>query len=564
MITPSKREFLKLVKNGNPPPLYEEIPYLPPHLIYESLASPNSFLLESIKGPTKIARYSFIGYDPYSIFKIKNGIIEVETCGDNVKNSWFPKDYKSNPPIPPLEKGGKGGFGKEGESGFEKSISKQQSKYLSKPLSVLKEIVNSYRQISFDYLPPFQGGAVGILSYDFVQYLERLPSFAVDDLNIPDAHFLMIDKLVAVDHQEQKCWIIVCPGARDTGKDGMDWSVKYDEAEYEINKILKKVISYKLKVKNNDKNSPLSTQHSNSPTPPFNSPLSKGGHRGVKGGCGGITKIEIMYEMKKNEYMDIVKRAKEYIAAGDIFQANLSQRVSAYIGDINRWSIYRTLSSINPAPFAAFMDFGDYQIVSSSPERLLRVRDDIIETRPIAGTRPRGRDWKEDEFMRAELLLNEKERAEHIMLVDLERNDLGRVSDYGTVNVDELMITEDCSHVIHIVSNVRGRLADGKDCFDAIKAAFPGGTITGVPKIRCMEIIEELEPVKRGHYTGSIGYISFSGSMDLNIVIRTFVIKGKRAYVQAGAGIVADSDPEREYYETLKKAEALIRTLERI
>jgi anthranilate/para-aminobenzoate synthase component I len=268
--------------------------------------------------------------------------------------------------------------------------------------------------------------------------------------------------------------------------------------------------------------------------------------------------------MKKDEYMDIVKRAKEYIAAGDIFQANLSQRVSAYIGDKSRWNLYKTLSSINPAPFAAYLDFGDYQIVSSSPERLLKVRDGIIETRPIAGTRPRGKDYEEDELMRAELLLNEKERAEHIMLVDLGRNDLGRVSDYGTVRVDELMITEDCSHVIHIVSNVIGRIADGKDCFDAIKAAFPGGTITGVPKIRCMEIIDELEPLRRGPYTGSIGYVSFSGDMDLNIIIRTFVIKGKKAYVQVGAGIVADSDPDKEYYETLKKAEALIRTLERV
>ncbi len=510
MITPSKRDFLELVKNGKPPPLHEEIPYLAPFLIYESLASPNSFLLESIKGPMKIARYSFIGYDPYSIFKTKNGLIEIESSGEKTVVS-------------------------------------------GKPLSILKELICSYRQKPSEHLPPFQGGAVGILSYDFVQYLEKLPNAALDDLNLPDAHFLMIDKLVAVDHQEQKCWIIVCPGARDTGQDWTDWSEKYDEAENEIKKILKKVISYKLKVKNKDKNLSLVTQHSNPPTPLF-----------TKGEQGGITKIEIMYEMKKNDYMDIVRRAKEYIAAGDIFQSNLSQRVSAHIGDINQWSIYRTLSSINPAPFAAFMDFGDYQIVSSSPERLLRVSDGSIETRPIAGTRPRGRDWTEDEFMRAELLLNEKERAEHIMLVDLERNDLGRVSDYGTVKVDELLITEDCSHVIHIVSNVRGRLADGKDCFDAIKAAFPGGTITGVPKIRCMEIIDELEPVRRGPYTGSIGYISFSGCMDLNIVIRTFVIKGERAYVQAGAGIVADSDPEREYYETLKKAEALIRTLERI
>ena len=493
MITHSKRDFLELVKNGKPPPLHEEIAYSPPHLIYESLASPNSFLLESMKGPMKIARYSFIGFDPYAIFKVKDGLIEIESSKEKVAVS-------------------------------------------GKPLYVLKELVASYRQIPSEHLPPFQGGAVGFLSYDFVQYIEKLPSFATDDLNLPDAHFLMIDKLVAFDHHDKKCWIIVCPGARDAGKENLDWSEKYEESEYHIQKAKKSIERRAKSLKTNSN---------------FRAP-------------GHAHKVEINYEMKKDKYMDIVKRAKEYIAAGDIFQANLSQRVSSHIGEINRWSIYRTLSSINPAPFAAFLNFGDYQIVSSSPERLLRVRDGVIETRPIAGTRPRGRDWKEDEFMRAELLLNEKERAEHIMLVDLERNDLGRVSDYGTVKVDELMITEDCSHVIHIVSNVRGRLANGKDCFDAIKAAFPGGTITGVPKIRCMEIIEELEPVKRGPYTGSIGYISFSGNMDWNIIIRTFVVKGERAYVQAGAGIVADSDPEREYYETLKKAEAPIRTLERI
>lgn len=495
MVAPLKKDFLELIKNESIPPLYKEISYLAPSLIYEHFASVNSFLLESVKGPEKIARYSFIGFDSYMIFKAKNGLVECVTrdalrvtCG-------------------------------------------------GRPLSRLKELVKPYRQIPFEHLPPFQGGAVGILSYDFVQYLERLPKNAVDDLNLPDAHFLMIDKLIAVDHLYKKCWIIICPGARDTiegeGVRGrVDWSEKYDEAEYEIERILKKVQSL----------------------PPFNSLLRKEGHEGV----------EVIHEMKKERYMDIVKRAKEYIAAGDIFQANLSQRVSAHIEDIRPWNLYRILGSINPSPFAAFMDFGDYQIVSSSPERLLRVKDGTVETRPIAGTRPRGKDGKEDELMRTELLLNEKERAEHIMLIDLERNDLGRVSDYGTVRVDELMITEDYSHVIHIVSNIKGNLADDKDCFDAIKAAFPGGTITGVPKVRCMEIIDELEPVRRGPYTGSIGYISFSGNMDLNIVIRTFVIKDEMAYVQAGAGIVADSDPEREYYETLKKAEALIRTLERV
>src|SRR4030042_2636266 len=385
MIAPLKKDFLELVKNGKPPPLHEEISYLHPHLIYESLASPNSFLLESMKGPMKIARYSFIGFDPYTVFRVKNGLIEIEFPGNTTAVSC-------------------------------------------KPLNILKELVSSYKQVPSEYLPPFQGGAVGILSYDFVRYLEKLPNLAVGDLNLPDAHFLMVDKLVAFDHQEQKFWVIVCPGARDTGKNQMDWSKEYDEEEYRIQKE-KRTIEQRAK----------SSKASLKPQSPWS-----------------VHKVEINYEMRKNNYMDIVRRAKEYIAAGDIFQANLSQRVSSHIGTIDRWSIYSTLSAINPAPFAAFLDFGDYQIVSSSPERLLRVNDGIVETRPIAGTRPRGRDWREDEFMRAELLLNEKERAEHIMLVAIERNDLGRVSDYGTVRVDELMITEDCSHVIHIVSNVRG------------------------------------------------------------------------------------------------------------
>ena len=494
MVIPSKIDFSQIIKNGKIPPLYKEIPYLSPCLLYEPLSSPNSFLLESVKGPAKIARYSFIGFEPCLIFTSKNGFITIESKG-------------------------------------KKTI------FSGRPLNKLKELVQAYKQNSFEYLPPFQGGIIGLFGYDFVHYFERLPKNAVDDINLPDAHFLMIDKLIAIDHLHKKCWIIACPGVKDSvegegASRKVDWSEKYDKAEYEIEKILRKVTDTnpKSKIQN-----PKSNQ-----------------------------KIKIIYEMKKNEYMDIVKKTKEYIAAGDIFQANLSQRVSAHIKDKSPWSLYRMLKSINPSPFAAFIDFGNYQIVSSSPERLLRVKDRKIETRPIAGTRPRGRDNKENELMRSELLLNEKERAEHIMLIDLERNDLGRVSDYGTVRVDELMITEDYSHVIHIVSNVIGSLAAGKDCFDAIKAASPGGTITGVPKVRCMEIIDELEPVRRGPYTGSIGYISFSGNMDLNIVIRTFVINDGIAYVQAGAGIVADSDPEREYYETLKKAEALIKTLEMV
>ena len=495
MVIPMKKTFLELVKNGRIPPLHREITYSSPYLIYESLASPNSILLESVKGPGKIARYSFIGLDPYLIFKTKDGLAKIWAGGE-------------------------------------------KTEFLNKPLGVLKSLIGAYQQMPFDYLPPFQGGAAGVFGYDFVQYFERLPKNATDDLNLPDAHFLMVDRLIAFDHLSKKSWIIVCPGVRDSlhGKRRVDWSEKYDREVNTIEKILKQLKSYKLKVISEDIN--------------------------VAGRIPGASKeIDIVYEMKKKDYMDIVKKAKEYIAAGDIFQANLSQRVSAHIGNKSPWNLYKILRSINPAPFAAFMNFADYQIVSSSPERLVRVNNGTIDTRPIAGTRPRGRDSEEDEMMREELLLNEKERAEHIMLIDLERNDLGRVSSYGTVTVDEFMNTEDYSHVIHIVSNVKGNLAPGKDCFDAIKAAFPGGTITGVPKVRCMEIIDELEPVRRGPYTGSIGYIGFSGNMDLNIIIRTFIIKNDTAYVQAGAGIVADSNPEREYFEAVKKAEALIRTL---
>jgi anthranilate/para-aminobenzoate synthase component I len=492
MTLPTKKEFLEIIKKGKIPPLFKEIPYSSPCSIYEALASPNSFLLESVKGPDKIAGYSFIGFGPCLIFKIKNGILEIVS-------------------------------------------SERKIIHTNKPLDIMKNLVQSYNQVPSKFLPPFQGGIAGILSYDFVHYLEALPRNAADDLDFPDAHFLMIDKLIAIDHIYKKGWIIVCPGVKcSIGKyanECVNWSELYDEAEYKINEINKRI----------KRNSEKSKQYPHS-----------------------TRDAEIIYEMKKQEYMDIVTRAKEYISAGDIFQANLSQRVSALITNRSTWKLYRILRSINPSPFAAYVDFDGYKIVSSSPERLLRVNEKTIDTRPIAGTRPRGKDSREDELMRAELLLNEKERAEHIMLIDLERNDLGRVSDYGSVMVDELMITEDYSHVIHIVSNIKGNLAESKDCFDAIKAAFPGGTITGVPKVRCMEIIDELEPVCRGPYTGSIGYISFSGNMDLNIVIRTFVIKNNIAYVQVGAGIVADSEPEREYKETLKKAEALIKTLEMV
>jgi anthranilate/para-aminobenzoate synthase component I len=501
MITPSKKTFMESIQAGKIPPVYVDIPFTSPYLAYQSIHSNNSFLLESVKGPERIARYSFIGFDPCLTFKVKDGLIEIE-------------------------------------SSIKRTI------HSRRPLSILRDITMQYQQAPYDFLPPFQGGIAGMLSYDFVQYFENLFVNTIDNLHLPDAHFFMIDRLIAFDHAKRKSWIIVCPGVRfsifhDASQVFPDWSVLYDEAENQVRELEKKLTCNMSPLRNVDT-------------------LSSVPHE------GSWKKIEVNNEMTKQEYMEIVKRAKEYIAAGDIFQANISQRVSAQIMKQSPRDLYRILRSINPSPFAAFVDYGDYQLVSSSPERLVRVRDSAIETRPIAGTRPRGKSRAEDAIMREELLLNEKERAEHIMLIDLERNDLGRVAAYGTVNVDELMITEDYSHVIHIVSNIAGKLAYGKDCYDAIRATFPGGTITGVPKVRCMEIIDELEPLRRGPYTGSIGYIGFAGSMDFNIVIRTFVIKDEVAYVQVGAGIVADSDPSREYYETMKKAEALIKTLEMI
>jgi aminodeoxychorismate synthase component I len=378
-------------------------------------------------------------------------------------------------------------------------------------------------------LPPFQGGALALFSYDFVRYIEDIPSESRDDLGIPDAHVLFIDRLMAFDHRQRRAWIVICPGARETSP--VAWAAAYDSALGDLADLGRRISAIEAKC-------------------PEGLP-----RRG---------RSEIVAETSEETYTAMVRRAKEYIAAGDIFQANISLRVSARISGIAPWDMYLVLRGINPSPFGGFLDMGEYQIVSSSPERLVMVRDGIVETRPIAGTRPRGRTKDEDASLRDELLLNEKERAEHIMLIDLERNDLGRVSEYGTVEVDELMTTEEYSHVIHIVSNVSGRLARDRTCIDALRATFPGGTITGVPKVRCMQIIDELEPTRRGPYTGSMGYIGYDGCMDLNIIIRTFTVKDGLAHVQAGAGIVADSDPAREYRESLKKAEALLATLGRL
>lgn len=496
-VLPDKEHFLSDIEKGVVYPLYigPLTPPCGPADVFEVVVGtrPRSFLLESAKTHPKIGRYSYLGGEPYMVFSSKGKVVSLEKDG-------------------------------------------QTSPMTARPLPALRELMSCCRVGRVEGLPPFVGGSVGYLSYDFVHNFETIPGRAVDDLGIPDSCFMFVDTVCAFDHIEDKLWLTAVPGASEMwekpgDRDAAWWSRAYDASAAKLEEMLGAVMSARSSPK---KERPA---------------------------AGGI-KAEPL--IPKERYEDMVRRAKEYIAAGDIFQANLSQRLSADVSGILPWDIYRVLREVNPSPFAAYLDLPGVKIVSSSPERLVRLSGDVVDTRPIAGTRPRGSDTTGDEAMRSELLLNEKERAEHIMLIDLERNDLGRVCDYGSVHVDELMVTEDYSHVMHIVSNVTGKIADGRDCFDVIKATFPGGTITGVPKVRCMEIIDELEPVARGPYTGSVGYISATGDMDLNIIIRTFVIKDGVAHVQVGAGIVADSDPEREYYETLHKAEALIKTLGRL
>ncbi|MBS4026256.1 MAG: anthranilate synthase component I [Clostridia bacterium] len=400
----------------------------------------------------------------------------------------------------------------------------QTEEFEGAPLKVLKEIMDSYQSISTHNLPHFFGGAIGYFSYDLVRQIEKIPNTAVDELEIPEVYLLMVDWVYLLDHQEEKLYLVV-----NVPKDCLN-DLGYQAALEKID-WMEQVLSEEWI--------------------PFEKTLP----------TKGLKKKQLRANLLEEEFAHIVSSGKEYIAAGDIFQVNLSVRLYRKL-QVPPYLVFKYLRKINPSPYGGYMKLGEIDLISSSPELLVRVKGDVVETRPIAGTRRRGENREEDLALTKELLSCAKENAEHIMLVDLERNDLGRVCDYGTVEVDELMVIEEYSHVIHIVSNVKGRLHRDKDRFDVIKATFPGGTITGAPKVRCMEIIEELEGIRRGIYTGSMGWLNFSGDMELNIAIRTIVVKDELAYIQAGAGIVADSDPYREYHESMKKAEAMVKAIE--
>lgn len=402
------------------------------------------------------------------------------------------------------------------------------------PFRILQELLSAHRAVRLAGFPPFVGGAVGFIGFDAYQYWERLPSRACDDLHLPDLDLLLCHEAIVLDHLQEKLWLIVLADPQgDPGR-------AYDEAVAKVETLLRRATRSSEGEGSRVKDEGGKAEDSGNflhPSSRFLPPVSS-------------THTRASFEA-------MVREAKRFIAQGQIYQANLSQRFT-----MNRmadpWALYQRLTTINPSPFAAFADFQNVQVVSASPERLLRVSARQVETRPIAGTRPRGRNAVETAQLRRELILNEKERAEHLMLVDLERNDLGRVSRYGSVRVDDLMALEEYSHVIHIVSNITGTLRPRVGAADVLEAVFPGGTITGCPKIRCLEIIDALEPVRRQLYTGSLGYFSFTGDLDFNLLIRTALITKEGVHVQVGAGIVADSDPSMEYEETLHKAEALM------
>jgi anthranilate synthase component 1 len=376
-------------------------------------------------------------------------------------------------------------------------------------------------------LPRFTGGAVGYLGYDVVRFFERLPQTAASILPIPDAVFLLADTLVVFDHARHR--LMILSNARVNG----DVELAYVDAVQQIERVSEKLLR------------PL--------------PAIPQRHRGAHNQADGM-----QANMSQGQYEEIVSVAKEHIAAGDIFQVVLSQRLSRRTS-AHPFAIYRALRMLNPSPYMFYFDLGvhDMQVIGASPEMHVRLEDGVASVRPIAGTRGRGQTQAEDMALAEELLADPKERAEHVMLVDLGRNDIGRVSQYGTVHVQDFMSIERYSHVMHIVSQVEGRLKEGMDAYDLMRATFPAGTVSGAPKVRAMEIIEELEAERRGLYAGAVGYFSYDGSMDTCIAIRTMLMQGDTVYVQAGAGIVADSDPAREHEECRSKAKALFVAVDR-
>ena len=481
---PDKREFLARARMGNLTPVYKEIlaDTETPVSAFKKIASEDySFLLESVEGGERMARFSFLGSGTNLIIQSKGRHVEITRDGNVEKIE--------------LEDG-------------------------RDVLHVLKQEMGNLSYVPDPDLPKFCGGAVGFLGYDMVRFFEELPDSTEDDLDLPDCTFIFTDTLLIFDHVKHRIRVLC------NARIGDDPEAAYEDAVRKIDALAQQL------------RTPLEIRYERRNVDP----------------------AEVSSNFTREEFEEAVLRCKEYIAAGDVIQVVLSQRFSTEV-TADPFDVYRALRSLNPSPYMFYLAYGDTKLIGSSPEILVTEEQGKVIIRPIAGTRPRGATPAEDAALETELLKDEKERAEHIMLVDLGRNDIGRVCRYGSVALDELMTIERYSHVMHIVSNVKGRLKMDHDQFDLLRACFPAGTVSGAPKIRAMEIIDELEPTRRGTYAGAIGYFSYSGDMDTCITIRTILLHGSTAYVQAGAGIVADSDPGREYEETQNKAMAMIRAL---
>ncbi len=396
------------------------------------------------------------------------------------------------------------------------------------PLELLREQLNQVRAAHIPELPPFAGGAVGYAGYDVVRYVEHLPDAPEDDRQLPDMAFGFYDRMIVFDHVSKTMYVIATAHIRQHGNDA---HAAYHAAQQRVDRMVEQLAAPASGLCCSD----IDTE--------------------------GDASIAYEANFQPAEFKTAVEKCVDYIRAGDIFQVVISQRLEMEIA-CSPFEIYRSLRIVNPSPFMFFLRAPGVTLVGSSPEIMCRVMDGKVTVRPLAGTRKRGLSEDEDRRLGEELLADPKERAEHVMLVDLGRNDVGRVARYGSVEISDVMVIERYSHVMHITSNVTGMLSEGRDAFDALRACLPAGTVSGAPKIRAMEIIDELEPHRRGPYAGAVGYIDYSGNMDTCIALRTIVIQGKRAYVQAGAGIVADSDAAQEYQETLNKARGLLKAIE--
>lgn len=484
-------------------PVIEHIPFINPTHVFSAFNDQRYlFFLDSGMDRYGLGQYSFIGFDPFLVFKSKGKNVEIWT----------------------------------------KATSEE---LCGNPFTILGQVIDQYKLLvpevlpSMPLLPSFLGGGVGYFGYEMKNLLEKLPAKDMDDLNIPDCIVCLYDIILIFDHKQRQAYIS-SSGFPEQG------NLRHKRALHRIKWVKNRL--QLLYVESGATNlEPQNTKNSPSiESVPTHSLLQ--------------SNTAIISNLTKEGYIHAVTKAKEYIASGDIYQVNLSQRLMTSIS-VPPFELYQQLREINPAPFGTYLDFDEVVIAGSSPERFIMVEGNYVETRPIKGTRPRGKNRADDEKFKEELRLSEKDKAELIMIVDLLRNDLGRVCQYGSVVVKDIRRIETYPTVFHTVATICGKLLQGKDRFDLLKACFPGGSITGAPKIRAMEIIDELEPNKRHIYTGSIGYISFTGSMDLNIAIRTFLIKNNQVYFHVGGGIVADSSPEDEYIETLHKGKALIEAL---